>query len=305
MSWRDRDYNRDPEAGMGFRGGRGSGQIGGAARRPGGASVVTWLLGINCVIFLLDVIFASSTRASALAPYEWGHFSIDAAIRNYEVWRWLTYQFIHANFFHLLFNMLMLFFFGRLMESWWGSRRFLAFYLLCGASGAVVFSLLTLVPGLLGTGPADRMVGASGSIFGILVGCAVLYPHQRVMLLIPPIPMSMRTLALVLLGFAILSVIAGSANAGGDAAHLGGAALGFLLVRVPNVLNFANGFGGSLTQLKLKSLQRDAQRKRQKSEADEAAVDKILDKVREKGLQSLTSREKKILQNATDNKRNP
>lgn len=306
MSWRDRDYSRDPEAGMGFRGGRGGGRIGGGfAGRLGGASVVTWLLGINCVIFLLDGIFADSSRAPSLAPVLWCYFSIDKAVHEFQVWRWLTYQFVHDGFFHLLFNMVALFFFGPMMERWWGSRRFLAFYLLCGACGAIVYSLLTLVPGLLLAGPDSWMRGASGSIYGILIGCAVLFPHQRVMLLLPPIPMSMRTLALVLLGIVFLSLAAGAENAGGEAAHLGGAALGFLLVRMPNLLNFADGLGGSLTQLKLKSLQRDAQRKRQKSEADEAAVDKILDKVREHGLQSLSAREKKILKNATDRKRGP
>ena len=302
MSWRDRDYARDSEAGMGFGGGRIGGGLSG---RLSGASVVTWLLGINCVVFVLNVIFVDSKYAPALAPVLWCYFSIDKAVHQFQVWRWLTYQFIHADLFHLLFNMIALFFFGPMMERWWGSRRFLAFYLLCGVCGAIVYSLFTLVPGLISAGSASPVVGASGSIYGILIGCAVLFPKQRVMLLIPPIPMSMRTLALILMGIVFLSLAVGSRNAGGEAAHLGGAALGFLLVRVPNVLNFADGLGGSLTQLKLKSLQRDAQRKRQKSEADEAAVDKILDKVRENGLQSLSAREKKILKNATDSKRNP
>jgi len=304
MGWRDRDYAREPDAGMGWRGDRGGGRIGGGfAGRLSGASVVIWLLGINCVIFLLDQILGGSSRASALAPVVWCYFSIDKAIHEFQVWRWVTYQFVHADFLHLLFNMVALFFFGPLMERWWGSRRFLAFYLLCGVCGAIVYSLLTLVPGLLRSAPDWPVVGASGSIYGILIGCAVLYPHQRVMLLIPPIPMSMRTLALVLLGIVFLSLVAGAKNAGGEAAHLGGAALGFFLVRKPNLLNFADGLGGSLTQLKLKSLQRDAQRKRKKAEADEAAVNRILDKVREHGLHSLTSSETKTLQNATDRKR--
>ena len=201
-----------------------------------------------------------------------------------------------------------LFFFGPLMERWWGSRRFLAFYLLCGVSGAVLYSLLALVPGLLSVWPRDvvlarPMIGASGSIFGILVGCAVLYPRQRVMLLIPPIPMSMRTMALVFIGIAFFSVAVGSDNAGGEAAHLGGAALGWLLVRRPNWLNFADGFRGSRGEAQLKRMQRKAERQRKKLEAAEAQVDKILDRVRDHGLQSLSPREKKIVKNATERKR--
>ena len=292
MSWQDRHYNQ-----VGNEGGRGP-------RMPKG-SVVMWLMGINCVVLVLDGILADNrwARGSQGPLSEWGCFSIEKAVQQWQVWRWLTYQFIHGGFWHLVGNMIVLYFFGRMLEAWWGSRRFLAFYLLCGASGAVVFSLLAMVPGLLNVSSDTPMVGASGSVFGILVGCAVLYPRQRVMLLFPPIPMSMRTLALIFLGIAALSVIVGSRNAGGEAAHLGGAALGWLLVRRPNWLNFANGFGGSIANAQLKRLQRKAQRQRQKVEDAEAQVDKILDRVREHGLQSLSPREKKILKNATERKR--
>ena len=296
MGWRDRHYNRPPVEAGGF-----------GARLPK-ASMVMWLLGINCVVFLLDGILGGSMRAAPLAPSEWGRFSIEKAAQQYQVWRWLTYQFLHDGILHLLVNMLVLYFFGRMMEAWWGSRRFLAFYLLCGASGAVLYSLLALVPGLLSAWPREvvlrqSMVGASGSIFGILVGCAVLYPHQRVMLLFPPIPMSMRTLALVFLGVASLSVIVGALNAGGEAAHLGGAALGWVLVRRPNWLNFADGLGGWRANAQLKKLQRSAQRTRHRVEDQQAQVNKVLDKVRDHGLHSLSAREKKILKNATDRQR--
>ncbi len=264
MSWQDRHYNRESQ-GFGFQ----------RQPQPRG-TVVMWLIGINCVIFVLDGLTQGSKRASWLSLSDAGAFSIERALYGLQLWRWVTYQFLHGDFLHLLFNMIGLFFFGRLMESWWGARRFIAFYLFCGTSGAFLFTLLSFVPGLLDVGPGTTLVGASGSVFGILVGCALLYPHQRVMLMFPPIPMSMRTMALVFLGIAALSVTFGSMNAGGDAAHLGGAALGYILVIRPQLLAFAEGGGGMRERLH----HRHAERNRQRRQGENAEVDRILDKVR-------------------------
>lgn len=290
MSWRDRDYAREEE----YRGG------GGFGVRARGMSMTMWLIVINLAITVLDTILGGSTRGSVLAPGYYGEFNIEKAVHGLQLWRWFTYQFVHAGFMHLIFNMIGLYFFGPMMERWWGSRRFLAFYLLCGVSGAFLFTALAYIPGVLAVSNASYLVGASGSVFGILIGCAVLFPHQRVMLLIPPIPMSMRTLALVILGIAGLGLIAGSMNAAGDAAHLGGAALGFFLVKNPRLLGFADGLGGMWTNWQVQQKRRSAQRSRESEIAEQRDVDAVLDKVRREGLQSLTAREKRILQRATD-----
>ncbi|NJL31790.1 MAG: rhomboid family intramembrane serine protease, partial [Phycisphaerales bacterium] len=83
------------------------------------------------------------------------------------------------------------------------------------------------------------LIGASGSIYGILLAAALVAPDMKVMLLFPPIPMKLRTMASVFLGIATLQVLVGSANAGGEAAHLGGALLGFLLIKQPWLLGWA------------------------------------------------------------------
>ena len=299
MAWHERDYNQTQTSeGGGFGGLRRGGGIGGGF---GGASIVKWLLIINVVVFVWDSIFLGSQRGSgaALAPY--AYFSVDKAIYGGQVWRCFTYQFIHADFFHLLFNMIGLYFFGPMIERWWGSRRFVAFYLFCGVSGAFVASLLGVIPGLNIMPARAALVGASGSLFGILVACAVLYPKMRVMLIFPPIPMSMRTMALAFLVIAALSVIAGSGNAGGEAAHLGGALLGFLLVKKPRTLDWADRFSPSAIQAGINSGRFEKKRKR--GLAEQAEVDRILDKVRDKGLNSLTRKEKKILNDATRRQR--
>jgi len=298
MAWEERDYSREDYGGGG----------GGFGARLRGASVVMWLLGINVVVFLLDSIMAGGSRTGG-PPWLTvaGNFNIAQGVFGVQVWRFVTYQFLHLDFIHLLVNMIGLYFFGPLMEQWWGSRRFVAFYVFCGAVGAFVMTLLSVIPDLLNVSPQTPLVGASGSIFGILIGCAVLYPNQRVMLLIPPIPMSMRTLALVFLGISALSLLAG-ANAGGQAAHLGGALLGFVLVKRPHWLDWADrGHGkslsGTVTELKVKAAKGKWQKQKRKQADEDREVDRILDKVKDHGLQSLTRQERKILNRATERRR--
>lgn len=282
MGWQDRHYNQDS----------GGGAMMGRLR---GGSVVMWLLGINCAVFLIDNILASGTRVGA-TPYltYWGAFHVPSAVEGLQVWRFVTYQFLHGGFGHILFNMIGLYFFGPMMEQWWGSRRFLAFYLLCGVCGAVPMTLLVYA----GVIPQQAwLVGASGSLYGILIGAAVLFPHQKVMLLIPPIPMTLRTMALVFLGISFVSALAGS-NDGGNAAHLAGAALAYFLVKRPSLLNWADRFSPEAIQAGYTKGRYE--KKLKQEQAHRVEVDRILAKVSDKGIASLTAKEKKILQQDTD-----
>ncbi len=314
MGWQDRDYYRDSsEAGEHpFRG------------QFSTLTVTTWLLIINCGVFVLDALFTGSQRASAVSPFYWGNFNIVQGVYGLQVWRWFSYQFLHGGILHLVFNMIGLYFFGPMVERWWGARRFLAFYLLCGVSGAIVFTLLTFT-GTLPTWMGSRLIGASGAVYGILMAAALVAPNMRVMLLFPPIPMKLRTMAAVFLGLATVSILVGSANAGGEAAHLGGALLGYLLVKQPGLLGWAQGSGarrslrekyagwgealnapsgaegksGKWTDARAIRQKEKQAEERQKLEAE---VDRILAKVKAQGLHSLTAQEKKTLTSATEAK---
>jgi hypothetical protein len=112
--------------------------------------------------------------------------------------------------------------------------------------------------------------------------------------------MTMRTMALIFLGLAVVSVIAGSANAGGEAAHLGGALLGFIFAKQPSLLNWADRVSPAAIQGGVNEGR--YRRKVEKEQATEAEVDRILAKVQAKGLQSLTRGEKKTLNRATERK---
>jgi membrane associated rhomboid family serine protease len=223
MGWQDRDYYRD-SAYDSRRFGRFSGW-----------SVTTWLIAINVAVFVLDNLLAAMVFGYPPAT-AWGYFSAWTAVHHLQIWRFFTFQFLHANLGHLFFNMLGLYFFGPMVESYFGSRRYLAFYLLCGMAGAAAYMLLLSLHLLIGD-PRVPLVGASAGIFGILIAAAQIAPDTVVMLLFPPIPMKLRTLAYVLLGIAAYTVVVHGNNAGGEAAHLGGAALGFLLIYNPRLLN--------------------------------------------------------------------
>src|SRR5690606_11878394 len=126
------------------------------------------------------------------------HFSTQRAFfwPYIEFWRFIGFQFLHANFSHLLFNMIALYFFGPMVEQYLGSKRYLAFYLLCGICGALMYLLLNLsgyivtlmshtpvqIPGLLFNDPSTPLVGASAGIFCVLMAGAFLAPHATVLL---------------------------------------------------------------------------------------------------------------------------
>lgn len=216
MGYQDRDYYRkEPDRG--------------AFGSLPAWSYTIWLIVINCGVFLLDGL--SGGRLTDL-----GYFSSEAALGHLQLWRLITFQFLHHGVEHLVFNMLALYFFGPMVEGFLGSRRFLIFYLVCGVSGAACYLALMMF-GALNVYADTPLVGASAGIMGILIAAARIAPDTSVMLLMFPIPMRLKTLAWITLGIAAYTVLSRGANAGGEAAHLGGAALGALLIYQPQLLN--------------------------------------------------------------------
>ena len=246
--------------------------------------VVKWLLIINVVVFFVSIMIP----LFANFLYKW--FSVYPATvgMSLQLWRVITYQFLHDinGFGHIFVNMLGLFFFGPMLEKFWGSKKFLIFYLVCGATGGVLYPVLAHA-GWLNKGP---LVGASGSLFGILAAGAILFPNLRVYVW-GIFPIKLMVLALIFAGISIITILRPDrfANAGGQAAHLAGMAAGAAYVlsqswRDKFKFKFRSGHWEK---------QMAAQRNLQ------VEVDRILQKVNESGLQSLSSKEKKILKEAT------
>jgi membrane associated rhomboid family serine protease len=225
MGFQDRDYYRSPQRSP----------AGNLAAHMRSWSLTYWLIAINVAVFLIDMM---TDRELSV----WGHFSIATSIGLHQVWRFLTFQFLHADLNHIFFNMLSLYFFGPMVESYLGPRRYLAFYLLSGVAGAAMYIVLYLL-GFLIRDPWVPMIGASAGIFGVLFAAVQIAPNARVMLMFPPIPMKLRTLAWVMIGIAAYTVIGHGPNAGGEAAHLGGAAVGAALIRFPKPLSLVDRIG--------------------------------------------------------------
>lgn len=296
MGLADRDYHRSqPPRGGGFM----------AQLTP----VVKWLLIANVSIFFLDYMILPSLlglptdRFHAPPLTEWGAFSIQSGLLEMHLWQFVTFQFLHASLGHVLFNSIGIYFFGPWMERWWGSRKFLIFYLLCGAAGAVFFTLLTFA-GLLAGGMESQLVGASAGIYGIFIGVAVIAPDLRVALLFPPIELSMRQLAIALMAISVGAILLQlGGNEGGEAGHLGGAILGFILMRRPGLL----GGDPAVQILRPRAFaSHGAPKLRPRVELrteEDSAVDLILDKVSRDGFQSLTAAEREILRRASERQR--
>lgn len=252
MGVQDRDYYRDDPRRHPYGVGVGGPGVGSTVGSMKWWSVTTWLIVINIAVFVIDgLLGAANISYVRLVSYQgqvigvpmgfierWGYFSVDTAIYGLQIWRWISFQFLHAGLGHIFGNMLGLYFFGPLIEAELGRRRFLAFYLICGICGPLVYCAFAFT-GFLETTAATPLVGASAGVFGILIAAALTAPDIQVMLLFPPIPMKLRMLAWVLIGIAAFTVFSEGYNAGGEAAHLGGAAAGFLLIRNPRWLNWA------------------------------------------------------------------
>ena len=242
---------------------------------PRTTPVVMYLLIANVAIF-----FAGLIPGAGNAIFDWLALETGKVL---QPWRLLSYQFLHGGFWHIFWNMLGLFFLGPTLERHWGSKKFLTFYLMCGIAGGIFFLLLSSIGAL----SAGTMVGASGAVLGVLAACAILFPHFVVFLLFFPVPI--RVAAIILIAWYIFNVITAGANAGGDAAHLAGMITGGIYVLVQPALEKM-----SLRRKSGRWEQKMAEYRNLRIE-----VDRILEKVHQSGIASLTRREKKTLEKAT------
>ena len=280
MSWRDRPYAYRDQ-GDSPTPQRHGGMMGGMPR-PG--PIVARLLLINLVVFFLRIVFQDSLM----------HWFAAVPARWWEVWRYITFQFLHADLFHILFNMIGLYFLGMLLEAGWGSRRFLIFYLACGAVAGVAHVVMAFA---MHRGYGTFLIGASGGVYAVVLACAVFYPQVRVIVFLFPMPI--RFAAALFLGIAVYFTLQEIASGGmmrssvSHVAHLGGAAAAGVWILVS--LQFARRprRGGPAGRGRW-----ERKLKRQRRRQDE--IDGILAKIRRDGLASLSGHEKRVLREATE-----
>jgi len=225
--------------------------------------VVKNLLIINALFFAATYVFQS--KGIELGFYL-GAFYFDSPL--FKIWQPITYMFMHGGFTHILFNMFALYTFGAVLEAHWGAKRFINFYLITGLGalglqwavqafevyqitgsavnpGAVTIDLIKGMSSLNLQGIAPEqgqkllgiysgpMVGASGAIFGLLVAFGMLYPNAELFIMFIPVPVKAKYIIPV---YILLELSLGVASIQGDSvahyAHLGGALLGFILVKL-------------------------------------------------------------------------
>jgi membrane associated rhomboid family serine protease len=257
---------------------------------PKPSKAVKWLLIINAAAFPLQLAFelGFSINLSDWFGATTGGF--------WQVWRYLTFQFLHdtSSLWHIALNMLGLYMFGTPLEQLWGSRRFPRFYLSCGAVAGLLYVIVGLLLGNPGWVP---LIGASGGVYGILLACAVLLPDLKLILVVFPVPV--RLAAVIIFGgmilFLLSSLRAGaySGNFWSQVAHLGGAGMAAMWLWV--IPRFGGMAQGAIRRASRGSWQSKMQRRR----AEQADIDRILDKIRLEGLASLTRKEKHTLKEAT------
>lgn len=181
-------------------------------------SAVVWLIAANVAVYALERLMGDAIEIQfALWPLQPMPFD---GLSHFHFWQIVTYAFLHSpsNYSHILFNMLGLFMFGVEIERYVGPRRVLACYF-----ASVVTAALTqlIVPPLMGAPPAPTL-GASGGVFGLLLAYALMFPHRKVVPLIPPIPMPAWLFATLYAGAELLFGVTGRLSGIAHFAHLGG-----------------------------------------------------------------------------------
>ena len=300
------------------------------------------LLIINLLAFVATLVYPQLADIGGL------HFFMAS---DFSVLQLLTYMFLHGGWAHLLFNMLALWMFGRVMESVWGGKKFLFYYISCGVGAGLMQEVAQFVqfyplitsdaPMLVASGmvlPHGQLpeylnrfttVGASGAIYAILLAFGMTFPNERIFIFPIPIPIKAKWFVIFYAALELFSAIGSSGDGVAHMAHLGGMLFGFFMIRYWN-RHPGVGYGPSNGRQFFDSLKdtfdnyrrkhaggrttRDDGRDetartrsesdweynaRKKAEQDE--IDRILDKIRKSGYDSLTKEEKRKLFDSSDN----
>lgn len=196
-------------------------------------------------IIIINVLVMIMTSLSGDTMYE--RFALFYPTSPFfRIWQPVTHMFMHGGFWHLFFNMYTLYFFGRVLEERWGAKKFLIFYFVTGLGAALVHTGVEWIQmqhwmGQVAEGSmaaqakihALKMtptVGASGAIYGVLMGFAMLYPDAVLSLIFPPVSMKAKWFVLIFGGIELLTGITGVGGGIAHFAHLGGLIFGYLLI---------------------------------------------------------------------------
>ena len=186
--------------------------------------VTLFLIAANAVVFLLQLAVPGIEAPFALWPL--GAARASGGQVSFQVWQLVTYAFLHGSVMHIALNMFALYMFGGQMELVFGPRRYLTYYFVCVLSAAIAQLATSAM-----TATLYPTVGASGGVFGLLLAYAIYFPHNRIMLIFPPIPMPARVFVIVYAGLELLLGVTGTQEGVAHFAHLGGLVGGYLMLK--------------------------------------------------------------------------
>ncbi len=230
---------------------------------------------------------------------------------NFYPWQLFTYMFLHGGFWHLFFNMLALWMFGMELENFWGSRKFLTFYLICGLGAGLTNMLIAPL-----LGQVAPTVGASGAVFGVLIAFGMLYPDRPIYIYFL-LPIKAKYFIALYIAMQVYYEVTGTDAGVAHIAHLGGAAVGLLYVLGDmNIIPVRQWWA----RLRPRAAESRVRRERwrgedirdakfydihsgrpmdDEQEVSQEVIDAILDKISKGGYQSLTEEEKRVLNEAS------
>ncbi len=302
-----REYYRDDEP-------RGPMQPSSGFRQDGWA--VKWIIGVCVATYILQSATGQAMRGQLVGGVT-ELFSLDlAGLQSLQLWRIFTYGICHAHPQHLIFNMIGVWVFGRMLESVYGSKETLAFFgMAVGLSGLAQIAVSTA------SGVPISVIGASGGVLGCVTLAAMNFPRAQMHLLFIPVPIELKWIAVGYVGLDLFQV---AGNTGGNIAnfaHLGGAAIGILYFlsgirllpgggnRFSSQSQSKFSFAGLISKLKPKRKPDPRRAPEVKlyeppSEQLERDMDRVLDKMNREGKDSLTPEENEILMKASESYRN-
>ena len=288
------------------------------------------LLIINVLAFIATCVL--EPMGVDLERYGGLHFFMAS---DFNILQFITYQFLHGSFTHLFFNMFALWMFGCVIENVWGARKFIFYYIVCGVFAGVCQEIVQAVQfyfivasqnpvltlgeaisvanSLSGELNAWLTIGASGSVYAILLAFGMTFPNERIFIFPLPIPIKAKWFVLIYAAIELFSAISSRGDGIAHMAHLGGMLSGFLLIlywrrhpdshfNLNNSRQFFDRWGGKQKQTGQTTNQWTTQTRtsddmeynaRQKERQEE--IDKILDKIRKSGYDSLSKEEKRRL----------
>ena len=277
------------------------------------------LIIINVVVFLVLVVFYVILKVSGNEPFFesviYDQFTIPPKFIEFitRPWTLITYSFAHSiGIYHILFNMLGLYWFGKLFNEYLGSDKLIATYILGALAGGVLYLIMfNTIPFFKEQSNFPGMVGASAAVFAIMMATATLLPDYTFFLLFLG-PVKIKYIAFFYIVGSFLGTV--QDNAGGNIAHLGGALMGYIYIKqtqagvnwggwITSTLDWISSLFVSKPKVKVTYRKTEAPPTKTKSsgasKASQEEIDHILDKISDKGYESLTKEEKEKLFNAS------